>query len=138
MKTSFVLAKTILMNSAGQVLLLQRSPNDPTRALEWDLPGGRVDAGEDMTEAAVRETAEEAGIVIAPERLSLAYAMTEVTEHGNTSWLFFTGLTEAAEVALSHEHVAYEWVTLDKALEMIEYKRQHKALQHIFDNNLFD
>jgi 8-oxo-dGTP diphosphatase len=41
----------------GRLLLVQRCDTG-----EWELPGGRVDVGETAMGAAVRETAEEAGI----------------------------------------------------------------------------
>jgi ADP-ribose pyrophosphatase YjhB (NUDIX family) len=44
-------------NDAGEVLLIRRSDND-----NWALPGGAVDLGESLTQAAVRETLEESGI----------------------------------------------------------------------------
>ncbi len=44
-------------NDAGQVLLIRRSDND-----NWALPGGAVDLGESLTQAAIRETREESGI----------------------------------------------------------------------------
>ena len=44
-------------NDAGEVLLVRRSDND-----NWALPGGAVDLGESLTQAAVRETLEESGI----------------------------------------------------------------------------
>src|SRR5450759_941076 len=44
-------------NDAGEILLIRRSDND-----NWALPGGAVDIGESLTEAAVRETREESGI----------------------------------------------------------------------------
>jgi ADP-ribose pyrophosphatase YjhB (NUDIX family) len=44
-------------NQAGEVLLIRRSDND-----NWALPGGAVDLGESLTQAAVRETLEESGI----------------------------------------------------------------------------
>jgi ADP-ribose pyrophosphatase YjhB (NUDIX family) len=44
-------------NDAGEVLLIRRSDND-----NWALPGGAVDIGESLTQAAVRETREESGI----------------------------------------------------------------------------
>jgi ADP-ribose pyrophosphatase YjhB (NUDIX family) len=44
-------------NDAGEVLLIRRSDND-----NWALPGGGVDLGESLAQAAVRETLEESGI----------------------------------------------------------------------------
>ena len=43
----------------GRVLLLLNERG------EWDLPGGRPDAGEDHREALVREVKEEAGLDVA-------------------------------------------------------------------------
>jgi len=44
-------------NDAGELLLIRRSDND-----NWAMPGGAVDLGESLTQAAVRETLEESGI----------------------------------------------------------------------------
>jgi ADP-ribose pyrophosphatase YjhB (NUDIX family) len=44
-------------NDAGEILLIRRSDND-----NWALPGGALDIGESLTQAAVRETREESGI----------------------------------------------------------------------------
>lgn len=44
-------------NEAGEILLIRRSDNE-----NWALPGGAVDIGESLTQAAVRETREESGI----------------------------------------------------------------------------
>jgi ADP-ribose pyrophosphatase YjhB (NUDIX family) len=44
-------------NEHGELLLMRRTDND-----NWALPGGAMDLGETMTEAAVRETKEETGI----------------------------------------------------------------------------
>lgn len=46
----------------GEVLLLRRSGTDPWKPLHWNFPGGKIDPGEEVTQAAVRELAEEAGI----------------------------------------------------------------------------
>jgi ADP-ribose pyrophosphatase YjhB (NUDIX family) len=44
-------------DDAGRILLIRRSDND-----NWALPGGAVDIGESLAQAAVRETKEESGI----------------------------------------------------------------------------
>jgi 8-oxo-dGTP pyrophosphatase MutT (NUDIX family) len=47
----------VVTNSDGEVLLIQRSDNQ-----NWAVPGGAIDLGESMVQAAVRETKEETGI----------------------------------------------------------------------------
>ena len=44
-------------NETGEILLIRRSDNG-----NWALPGGAVDLGESLTQAAIRETLEETGI----------------------------------------------------------------------------
>ncbi len=55
-------AATVLVERAGQVLLVRRSI-DPGRGL-WCFPGGYVDFGEDPLVAALRECREETGLVV--------------------------------------------------------------------------
>jgi 8-oxo-dGTP diphosphatase len=52
-------AFTAVRRPGGVLLLVQRCDSG-----RWELPGGRVDVGEDVRAAAVRETAEEAGIYV--------------------------------------------------------------------------
>jgi ADP-ribose pyrophosphatase YjhB (NUDIX family) len=47
----------IVINQTGQILLIKRSDND-----NWAIPGGAIDLGESLTQAAIRETLEETGI----------------------------------------------------------------------------
>ena len=47
----------VVTNDAGEILLIRRTDND-----YWALPGGAVDIGESLPQAAIRETREETGI----------------------------------------------------------------------------
>jgi ADP-ribose pyrophosphatase YjhB (NUDIX family) len=47
----------VVTNPGGDVLLIRRSDNQ-----NWAVPGGAIDLGESMVQAAVRETLEETGI----------------------------------------------------------------------------
>ena len=47
----------VVINDQGEILLIRRSDND-----NWAVPGGAIDLGESMTQAAIRETKEESGI----------------------------------------------------------------------------
>jgi 8-oxo-dGTP diphosphatase len=134
--TTHAIAKVLLVNPKGEVLVLRRSATAPRRPLEMDLPGGWVDEGEDFTAAAIRETEEEAGIQLAMTDLGLAYAHTARLDDHNTSWLSFIGHTTETEVKLSPEHDKAEWLTLDQAIETITYAVQHDFLVYVRDNNL--
>jgi 8-oxo-dGTP pyrophosphatase MutT (NUDIX family) len=50
-------ANVVVVNEAGQVLMIHRTDND-----NWALPGGAMDLGETLVETGVRETREETGI----------------------------------------------------------------------------
>jgi ADP-ribose pyrophosphatase YjhB (NUDIX family) len=47
----------VVVNDAGEMLMIRRTDND-----NWAVPGGAIDLGESVGQAAVRETAEESGI----------------------------------------------------------------------------
>jgi ADP-ribose pyrophosphatase YjhB (NUDIX family) len=47
----------VVTNGAGQILMIKRSDND-----NWAIPGGGIELGESMTQAAIRETREETGV----------------------------------------------------------------------------
>jgi ADP-ribose pyrophosphatase YjhB (NUDIX family) len=47
----------VVTNDAGEILLIKRTDND-----YWALPGGTVDIGESLPQAAIRETREETGV----------------------------------------------------------------------------
>ena len=50
-------ANTVVVNDAGEILLVRRADNG-----NWALPGGAVELGETLAQAAVRETREESGV----------------------------------------------------------------------------
>ncbi|MGV9596773.1 NUDIX hydrolase [Streptosporangium sandarakinum] len=47
----------VVTNDAGEILMIRRSDNG-----NWAVPGGAIDLGESLPEAAIRETLEETGI----------------------------------------------------------------------------
>ena len=56
-------------NEAGAVLVVRRIDDG-----NWELPGGRVEVGETVSQAVVREVAEEAGVVIELTGISGIYS----------------------------------------------------------------
>lgn len=55
----------VVLNDAHEILLVQRG-NEPGKGL-WSLPGGMVQLGERVRDAAVREVYEECNLTVEPE-----------------------------------------------------------------------
>jgi 8-oxo-dGTP pyrophosphatase MutT (NUDIX family) len=52
----------------GMVLLVRKSADDPDQAGKWEVPGGRMEFGEDVDEHIKREVREEVGLELMPGR----------------------------------------------------------------------
>ncbi|GEO94353.1 NUDIX hydrolase [Kocuria turfanensis] len=59
-------AAAVVVGADGRLLLIRRG-TDPQRG-RWSVPGGRVEPGETVAEAAVREALEETGARVRAER----------------------------------------------------------------------
>jgi 8-oxo-dGTP diphosphatase len=59
----------VLLLRDDRVLLTRRRDRNPLFDGRWHLPSGKLDAGESVLAAAVREVDEEVGVVVAPEDL---------------------------------------------------------------------
>ena len=126
-----LVAKVFLENDKGQILLLRRSNTAPRRALEWDLPGGFVEAGEDPLAAAKRELAEEAGIAIDDAKEVLV--VKDIYEHTIVFRHYVLALSEHPEVTLSYEHDTYMWVEKDAFTRTMHYQPHILAFQKIYN-----
>jgi 8-oxo-dGTP diphosphatase len=76
-------------NTAGEQLLMLRA-KQPNLGV-WTPIGGKLEmaTGESPFECAVRETAEETGLVVAPGDLHLFAMIAEKAYQGDTHWLMF-------------------------------------------------
>ncbi|MER7054514.1 NUDIX domain-containing protein [Streptomyces sp. NPDC000351] len=95
--TLLVAAVIVHDKATNRVVLLQRSENAKFAQGMWDLPVGKSEPGEPITETAVRELYEETGLTVKPESLKVAHII-----HG--AW----GV-EAPNGFLTVVFVAHEW-----------------------------
>ncbi|MCX4820200.1 NUDIX domain-containing protein [Streptomyces sp. NBC_01142] len=95
--TLLVAAVIVHDKATNRVVLLQRSENAKFAQGLWDLPVGKSEPGEPITETAVRELYEETGLTVKPESLKVAHII-----HG--AW----GV-EAPNGFLTVVFAAHEW-----------------------------
>ena len=100
--------KALVRDGEGRCLIIRRSSASKHNAGGWDLPGGKVDAGEAPDAALVREVAEETGLLVDIVRVAGA-AESEAPDR-KIAYLIFEANTLASEVRLSSEHDGFEWV----------------------------
>ncbi|MFB7503716.1 MULTISPECIES: NUDIX domain-containing protein [Streptomyces] len=95
--TLLVAAVIVHDKATNRVVLLQRSQNAKFAQGMWDLPVGKSEPGEPITETAVRELYEETGLTVKPHSLKVAHII-----HG--AW----GV-EAPNGFLTVVFAAHEW-----------------------------
>lgn len=84
-----VSAVLIEYQPTGSVLFLWRHPDKPQGGT-WCFPGGKMEDGESMKHAVIRETFEETSIVLDEERVRFvdSIAVTHAPEHGGYSFWY--------------------------------------------------
>jgi ADP-ribose pyrophosphatase YjhB (NUDIX family) len=109
----------VVTNEAGDVLLIQRSDNG-----NWAIPGGAIDLGESLVQAAVRETREESGVTCEVTGIVGIYSdprhVILYTSNGEARQEFSIVLTAQAvdgEPTPSNESSQVRWVTRDELAE---------------------
>lgn len=115
----------VVLNAQGQVLLVRRG--NPPRAGEWSIPGGMIDLGERLEEAAHREVREECGIEIAIGGFLTTFEPIIYDAAGEIEYHYvlidYWATYRAGEIVAQDDAAAVEWVTLD-ALPAFKLRRE--------------
>ena len=115
-----IVMRAIVIN-ASKILLIQRSRNDSHNPSKWEIPGGKLDQGQDLETAAEREVIEEAGLYSTPIKKFVFFEESianQTEKYKGIPYIGFSSLykSESSKVRLSEEHEDYKWVTFEKAL----------------------
>ena len=104
--------KAIIKDNQGKSLLLKRNAEAEFSAGMWNFPGGRVEKGESLSEAIVRETKEETGLTVKPsgDCTFTYYYPNNEKEHAIMAVYYFKAALIGGAVSVNHESVAYQWI----------------------------
>jgi len=113
--------RLILFDQQGHILVLKRSDSSTTNPSLWELPGGKIDAGEQFDEALKREILEETGFTVAIHTAA-GTAMQETDEYRVVN-LVMIGTILSGGLSISREHSEYRWAGLPEvaALEKADW-----------------
>jgi 8-oxo-dGTP diphosphatase len=101
-----------IIRQEGKYLLIRRAANSSFDPCLWDLPGGKLEYGEELAETLMREVKEETDLTITVGR-------PFATWHFFKGEVFVTGITflcefQGGELALSFEHSDFKWIEPDE------------------------
>ena len=114
----------IIKNSAGEILILKRHPKSRTDPDMWELPGGKLEAGEYFDEGLVREIKEETNLDC--EVGDFAIAIQHDYPHKRTVQLILYLDDIKGEFKISDEHTEGKYASIDEIKTLKLLKRDYK------------
>src|SRR4051812_44458043 len=126
-----VAAGAVVLRKGPEVLLVHRPKYD-----DWSFPKGKLDPGEHITTAAVREVAEETGldvrlgVPLSPQSYEVRNGSLRPKEVHY--WVArVVGGDDVASYRPNEEIDAVVWVPLDQAAERLSYRRDRETLAEV-------
>ncbi|WP_226683227.1 NUDIX hydrolase [Sutcliffiella horikoshii] len=113
-------AATVVLNDKNEVLLIK----GPRRG--WEMPGGQVEEGESLKEAAIRETKEESGIDV--EIVKFCGVFQNVS--GSICNTLFLARAVGGVPTTSPESLEVGFYSVEQALEMVTYKNFKERIEY--------
>jgi len=96
--------------------MLCRAADDNFLPDYWELPGGRMETGEDIASGLKREIKEESGLdvdVLRPLKVVSYYLDPENPRESYGVFYICKQKDESQEVSISNEHSDYKWVSFN-------------------------
>jgi 8-oxo-dGTP diphosphatase len=112
----------VVFDGQGRVLLVR------TEEAGWELPGGRVEAGEDLLEALAREVREESGCSL--DTVGRLFGVYMAVEASTVLFAFHgTSGTASPSVVDDEDSLEAAWFDVETALSKVSHEREHRRLE---------
>lgn len=106
-----------LVNSENYILISNRKNSSQFSGF-WEFPGGKVEKGESLSEALIRETKEELGLNLSPSCISpLTFSVDRMEEQETLLLLFICRKWEGQPKSMEGQEL--KWI---KPLDLSQYK----------------
>ncbi len=122
MKTQVGVKAIILNKKTGHFLVLRRNSGAYENAeKEWDIPGGRIDFGEEPIDGLMREIYEEVGVDLNSHamidgklRILIAQNIVANVDRHIVRITYYVEVERELRVALSGEYTEYVWLPCEE------------------------
>ncbi|WP_242057417.1 NUDIX hydrolase [Pseudalkalibacillus hwajinpoensis] len=115
-----VSAASVILNEDNEMLLIK----GPRRG--WEMPGGQVEEGESLIDAAVREAKEESGADIEVVKFCGVFQNVKSSISNNMFLARFVG----GELTTTPESLEVGFFTIPTALEMVTWKNFRQRIEY--------
>lgn len=109
-KFHHVIAVTFLIERNGKFLLIKRSNKEDHYGGKWVFPGGKVEKGEDIIKALLREAEEETGLQIQKRAAFIRSYTFERNDGSSTVGVVFCLKYKSGKVKLDENSEDFAWI----------------------------
>jgi mutator protein MutT len=120
-----VSAKGIIFNTEGKALLLRNERN------LWELPGGRIEKGEQPEQTVFRELYEEIGIKVEINKLVNVWVYEVLEDKHVLIITYLCGFEGNQEIQMSEEHIEYGWFSLSELEDLAAAEGYKKSIRMV-------
>lgn len=121
-----IAAKGFIVDENDNLLVLKREKNDVHMPEIWEIPGGRLDPGENPFEGMKREAREEIGIEVeVKEPISVKHFTRQ--DGQVVTMIIFLCKPLSKDVKISEEHEEFKWIDLNSENEKLISYLGHDA-----------
>ena len=117
-----LVTRCFVVDDTGKLLVIKRSSTDKHDPGKWEIPGGKLEEGQDLAHSQEIEVMQEKGLLVMP-RYQLVFADSFVVSEGQYAGLPYVVLFSVTErvggkFKLSPEHTDHAWLSYNELLAL--------------------